>query len=151
MPFIYRQMAFLILNPRTSRLTHPVTSIACHVSLEKLSRTRNPCRACIQEKEEEGVGLGMPNYSFYTLNSPIRFLKSLLPPGGLNKEAKRSEEYHLDGNSSTRKNSQESITLPGNISSLFLSRMCSLPVYSLPVFLYLSWAAIGFSIQFTFF
>lgn len=32
--------------------------------LEKLSRTHTPCRACIQEKEEEGTELHMLNFSF---------------------------------------------------------------------------------------
>lgn len=29
--YIPRQMAFLKLSPRTSRLTHAITSVACHL------------------------------------------------------------------------------------------------------------------------
>ena len=93
-------MDFLKLSPRTSRLTHAITSIACHpggkiLVLQELSGTHIPCRACIQEKEAEWRGLHMPNFAFWTFNSLVRLLMPLLHPGGVSKEAKRGEAYHF--------------------------------------------------------
>jgi len=121
--YLQLSMAFLILNPRTCRPTYPSHQCCLlteqdRVCLEKLSRTHISCRAYThKERKRTELGYTWP-VSPFELETLIRFLTSLLPPGRVNEEAER-ERWGVSPyeDSSMRENAQESgKTFPGNTS-----------------------------------